>query len=742
MKSFFENKFFLSIAIVLILINLILINLPLTKYFSFEFSIINSIFISFLFGLLSLHLFKLKKENETESSRQSKNIFYYSIIILIIPIVIAFINSLFSINCSFIDGLKYYIVITLPAVIIGVGIASISNFISNKLSYLIFILIWLLILIIPLFEFYFNPQIYFYNPIFAFYPGTIYDEEILVDIKLISYRIINVIYFLSFIIILESNKKVLFKIISFFGLIIIAFIFYFISPQLGFSTNENRIKKELGNEVITPNFRIIYSSKISNNELQYLILSSEYYFSELEKILKEKVPEKITIFLFDNSEQKKKLFGSENADVTKPWLRHIYIARDSYESNLNHELVHIFSGNFGKYPFKVADKINPAMIEGLATAIDNNYDDLPIDYLFYQAQKNNNKINLNNLFEGINFFGQVSSLSYIASGSFIRFLIEKYGIEKVKLLYSNLDFQKIFNNDFKYLENGFNYYINSLNYNVNNNIANFYFGRKPLILKVCPRYFSEQISQINKLIGEKKYKAALVKLNSLEKISMDYSIVSLKTYCLEKLNKKNNAINYLQKNILKFHATSYEYYLKLKLADLHFLNNDSLNAKKIYQELIDENPNYRISNTSMTRLKLMENKNLLENYLDGNNSDRLLILFKLNDKEIFTPSISIMIDLLDEYKINYETFINLINSDIIIKNNYDILALIYLSKYSLKNIDFITSEKFIDLIEKNAEANKILNNEPILKLSFEKQKDKLVWIKENIDEIIYKTKYN
>lgn len=742
MKSLFKNKFFLSIAIVLILINLILINLPLTKYFSFEFSVVNSIFISFLFGLLTIHLFKFKKENEIESSRQSKNIYYYSIIILIIPIVIAFINSLFSINCSFIDGMKYYIVIVFPAVIVGAGIASVSNFISNKLSFLIFILIWLLILIIPLFEFYFNPQIYFYNPIFAFYPGTIYDEEILIDIKLISYRIINIIYFLSFLIILKSNKEVLFKIISFFGLIILAIIFYFISPNFGYSTNENRIKKELGNEVITPNFRIIYSSKISKNELQYLILSSEYYYAELENILKEKVSERTTIFLFDNSEQKKILFGSENADVTKPWLGHIYIDQDSYESTLNHELVHIFSGNFGKYPFKVADKINPVMIEGLATAIDNNYDGLPIDFLFYQAQKSNYKINLNNLFEGMNFFGQVSSLSYIASGSFIKFLIEKYGIEKVKLLYSNLDFQKIFKNDFKYLENGFNYYINSLNYNVNNNIANFYFGRKPLILRVCPRYFSEQISRINKLIGQKKYQSALIQLNSLEKISMDYSIVSLKIYCLEKLNKKNIAINYIQKNILNFQSTSYEYYLKLKLADLHFLNNDSLSAKTIYQELIDENPNYRIINTSMTRLKLMENKIILSNYLEGNNIDRFLILFKMNEKEIFATSIPIMIELLNEHKIKYETFINLIEQNIVIENNYDIEALIYLSKYSLKNMDFVTSEKFIDIIEKNTEANKILNNEPILKISFEKQKDKIKWIKENFNEIISEIKYN
>jgi len=740
MKLFLKDKIFISISIILFLINLLLIKLPLTQYLSFEFSVINSIFISFLFGLLSVHLFK--KENKDKTPFQIKDRIVYSLIILILPIVIAFINSLFSINCSFIDGMKYYIVITVPSVIVGAGIASSSIIISRKFSYLFFIIIWFLILIIPLFEFYFNPQIYFYNPIISFYPGTIYDEEIAVDLKLILYRIINVVYFLSFVLILKVDKKnILYKIISLFGLIIVAFVFYFISPKLGYSTNENRIKNKLDKEVNSPHFRIIYSHKINNNELKYLILSSEYYYNELEQILKEKVSKKITIFLFENSNQKKKLFGSENADVTKPWLRHIYLDNDSYESTLRHELVHIFSGNVGKYPFKVADKINPAMIEGFATAIDNNYDGLPVDYLFYQAQHSDYKININNLFEGINFFGQVSSLSYISSGSFIKFLIDKYGIEKVKLLYSNINFQKIFNYDFKFLENEFNNYINSLNYDINKNVANFYFGRKSIISKVCPRYYAKQISTINKLISEKKYDLALEKLNLLEKISNDYSIISFKTYCLEKLGKINFAINNLQKNIHKYKSTSYEYYLKLKLADLHFLNNNSINARKIYIELINEKPNYRIINATMIRLKLIENKNILNNYLNGNNNDRLILLFELNAKEIYSPSIPILIDLCNEYNIKYETFINLIYPQLETNNIYDIVAILNISKYSLKNMDVITSERYINLILIKIDINKILENDLTLKLSIVKQKNKIKWIKENSDKILSNIKF-
>ena len=167
----------------------------------------------------------------------------------------------------------------------------------------------------------------------------------------------------------------------------------------------------------------------------------------------------MNIYLFDNRIQKKELFGAGNADVAKPWQNAIYISADSWDRTLKHELVHVFSAEFGTGLFKLASGFNPALIEGIAEAIEGTSDEISIKDFTYLAFSNNHKIDIESLFSGLNFFKSNSSLAYTFSGAFIKFLINKYGIEKVKLFYGNGDFRSVFKSDLnpkiKHLKNIF-----------------------------------------------------------------------------------------------------------------------------------------------------------------------------------------------------------------------------------------------------------------------------------------------
>jgi len=66
----------------------------------------------------------------------------------------------------------------------------------------------------------------------------------------------------------------------------------------------------------------------------------------------------------------------------------------------------------------------------LAVAADPVDDGNNIDYLASLAYNNKYKANLNKLFDRFSFFIQTSSLSYIYAGSFSKYLIKKYGINK------------------------------------------------------------------------------------------------------------------------------------------------------------------------------------------------------------------------------------------------------------------------------------------------------------------------
>ena len=87
--------------------------------------------------------------------------------------------------------------------------------------------------------------------------------------------------------------------------------------------------------------------------------------------------------------------------------------------------------------FKLASGLNPALIEGLAESIEGTTDEISLIDFTALAFNHQHKIKIASLFTGFNFFKANSSLSYTYSGAFFSYLIEKYGIEKVKRFYTN-----------------------------------------------------------------------------------------------------------------------------------------------------------------------------------------------------------------------------------------------------------------------------------------------------------------
>ena len=114
---------------------------------------------------------------------------------------------------------------------------------------------------------------------------------------------------------------------------------------------------------------------------------------------------------------------------------------------LKHEIAHCFTASFGTGIFKLASGFNPALIEGVAEAADGFYDENSIHFLASLAYKNDYRVNLNSMFSSFSFFSSVSTISYIYSGSFIKYLVDHYGIGKVKDYYRSNDFNKSFSVD-------------------------------------------------------------------------------------------------------------------------------------------------------------------------------------------------------------------------------------------------------------------------------------------------------
>lgn len=623
-------------------INIYLQTLPLTNVLHYEFSAINGIIQSLFGGLISIYFINKNSLKKEIQFNVFKSNFRFLFLFTFSQFLLALIFNVFAQICPLSEGLLFYFVITIPSFFIGIIIGIFAFSISGRYSILIFISIWLLVLLAPISELYSNPQLYFYNPFIGFSPGTIYDEDITITFPLILYRIMNIIFFL-FVFYLVIDKR-LYKIefhktIRVLVIVISVLSFSLLKPSLGFSTDLSRMQKELKNIIETDHFLIFYSEDFTKSQKDDLILNHEYAYEVLKNELKDEPDTKIFSFLFKDGAQKGELFGSKNADVAKPWLNQIYLNYSNYSATLQHEIAHLFSANYGITIFKIADNFNPVLIEGFATSLANNYDDNDIHFMAGLAYNSGYNISISSLFTGFNFFGQTSSISYIYAGSFIKYLSEFYGISKTKELYGNLDFESILNKKIEELETEYYEFLLSKNFIYNKNTADLYFGRKPIFKRFCARFVANEIKKGFEYYNSEKFFEAEQVFSDIYNVSDSYQSLAGKSNSLIKLNRINDALNFINNEIKKFEGTSYFFNLEILLGDLFVRNKEFNKADSIYSVLMEQNPKPVYKNLAFFRkILLHENDSLLVKYLEAEPDNKLTIikeiLLETNDPQI------------------------------------------------------------------------------------------------------------
>lgn len=729
MINIFKWRNYLSLYIVVILLfNLVLLKLPLTSVFGYEFSVVNSLLIVLLAGIYTIYFYRLEFNNNKINF--VPELFKSLMVFLLVPFVVSVTNSFFTGFCSFFDGLQFYIFITFPAIVIGSSLGLLSVVYVRKYQVVLLFLLYFLILSVIAFEIYFNPQVYVFNPIIGYFPGTIYDEGISVSLKLIFYRLINVIFF-GWIIVsvirmkrLRKRNRTIFSI----KMLIAVTLFIFVSPSLGFSTTKGSLTDALSKTVLSEHFVIHYDKRIETKRIKMLAINHEFYYDELKNYFHVELSEKTHSFVFYNNDQKKELFGSRNADVAKPWLNQIYISIGNWEHTLKHELAHCFSADFGAGILKLASGLNPMLIEGIAEAADGNYDDNSLHFMASLAYNYGYKVDLEILLTTFGFYSQTSSISYIYAGSFIQYLVNIYGIDKFKNYYLNGEFEKSYKRDLKNVLNEYYSFLNDSKYKFSEDEAHYYFGRKSLFYKVCPRAISEQLKRGWKQISISDFMGAQNNFEEVLVKSDNYSALMGLLQSYSKQDSIQKSIDFLNREIENFRYTSYYYNLELKLADLLVQLNNFSKADSLYKKLIEQKPNRNLYNVANIR-KVLIKKDLISEYIDGSNFDKYTIISKLNRKSYNYWAFPVMIYLSENLDEDYNLFVENLDKKFTVYNYSSSYAALVLSKYMLDKYDFVNARKMAGL---SLRYNSDENLKEIQKVQF----NKAIWFYENAEKIL------
>jgi tetratricopeptide (TPR) repeat protein len=628
--------------LVLLAVSLLATQVPLFNYLGYEFSALIALAWSLSAGLLTISLWNkdARRDDRGQSSFLVRSI-TLCLVPLAIPVIVISANAVFVKNCSFTQGAVLFGLIAVPAALFTHALGFVVAVTVERWKKTAFVLLWLLLLSHIAFVTFVRPQIFAFNPILGFFAGLTYDETLDVLDRLILYRIGTVAFtgllLLAALYITEQRKNrrenipttfpVIKRVVAVVLFTIVCAI-YGLSDRLGLSSSVSYIEESLGGKAVTDHFIISYPDTLLKSlRLEQVVQLHEFYYDQLVKVLRVRPDRKIHTFLYASQEQKGRLIGASGTDFAKPWLRQLHINLSDVDGALRHELVHVLAADFGFPILQVG--VNSGLIEGLAVAVDRVQYEEPIHRLAAMVFATGMAPDVSTLFSLSGFIKAPAGVSYTLAGSFCRYLIDRYGMRRFRLLYGTGEFEIIYGSPLSALLQEWRKAINGYQFNdAELAKAGYLFKRRSIFGKECARVIANLNKETRDLLGKHMYPEALESAERSLKHTMSADAVYQKTTALLRLGKFDDAMTFTKRILGDTVATPSFLTLKLSLGDALWGVDSLEGGMKVYSELLRSHLSSGWDESLSLRLEILLKPDLaraLKPYLLASNEDSVRI---------------------------------------------------------------------------------------------------------------------
>ncbi len=475
---------------------------------------------------------------------------------LVLPFFILLINALFVQNCDLFAGFLFWIFIPVFSVGFGSAISfSVTLVLPKKLHQLLastcFVVFtflyfgWLLA---------FEPPIIGHQLFLGYFSGSIYDEALSIPSSLVYYRLLGVVIFAALIsgiyFFRRRTRPRLFLVVS---LVFFALLGHFYRDSFGIDISRDTIEERLGGYVETEHFKIYYPAREPFiTDIKRIIEDHEFRYAEHQAFFKTDPValhnKKVKSFIYGSRNQKGRLIGGRRTQVAKLWLHEIHIMWGHYGDHmLAHELAHVFTEPFGNGPLRLSAKygilgINMGIVEGAATAADFHSPELDPHLASAALRRLKKSPALETLLSASGFWTQYSGRVYTLMGSFFRFLIDTYGIEKFKKAYPEGNIAQAYDKPLEELVNEWNAFLDELELTQNDlAVVRFRYDRNSIFQKVCARKVADLRVQASDFSNRGRIDEAIEiyeKINAFDPKNIGYKIRFARFLSRAKQDKK------------------------------------------------------------------------------------------------------------------------------------------------------------------------------------------------------------
>ncbi|MDZ7691752.1 MAG: hypothetical protein U5K69_11615 [Balneolaceae bacterium] len=393
-------------------------------------------------------------------------------------------------GCFTVHGLGFWVFLPAPSVLLGVGMGRLTRFL--KLPAPRFITAFVLILIAIgglLFEFLTFPQLYFFNHVWGYWPGPIYDEAVQFPASLLGFRFITLCWILTLwlIPILHEDKIYTWIVgLSVVGLI----ISYTQMEHMGLVSPREYLQHQLGGEKQTDHAKLFYAKDAySDEEIDRLSTETEFFIHQIQTTLNIDKPEsavKIELYLYADPWQKKELVGAKYTSYVTVWqpIPQIHIAKEQIDGSMKHEVVHAVTALLdwpGLLP-------NIGLTEGIAVALDPDRSSRStIDQLVASEKPYPSAQEMQSALSYWGFYTGRSAVNYTTAGSFVRYLVETHPPEHFVQAYQSGSLERGYTESFSQLIDGWHQRLDSVRVDSSDRRrADQIFGQSSIFEQHCP----------------------------------------------------------------------------------------------------------------------------------------------------------------------------------------------------------------------------------------------------------------